>query len=376
MILSDISLQQEKDYSKLECLLDGNSIYFTLSHINSNISLVYDAFVVALIPLLLEKQENIVVQGTMDDVLCKQLNDVLIPRLCQVNKIAITLKVIPDVTENTIALNKQVNATGLSCGVDSLATVKYFFDNAIGLDYLTFFDAGSHGIYNGNYAKENYEYRLKNSERAATTIGLPLVKVKTNAHSFIRGSFESAHSFLNISCSLATLGLINNYHYASAYAVSQSNFKPGDTSNFDNFLLPLLFTSYFNTHSTLQTKTRLERISYIQHYDVANAYLDICTNSILAKKMNLQNCTSCDKCLRTAATLELYDSLPTFDKVFDLNIYHSKIDNYIAKLISKKVSIHEREFLDSWLKENKITTLQYWKAFKIIAKRVISRIGS
>jgi hypothetical protein len=327
--------------------------------------LFYDAFVVAVLPLIIERQENLIVEGTVDATLLAQLNNKVIPQLCGIHNIQNNLTITTSKTVFKSGLNCNTVATGASCGVDSLATIKEFKDVNKKLDYLSFFDAGSHGLYGADNTLINYNHRLSNALEVSQKLGLELITVKTNAHQFLKGRFKSAHSFLNLSCAFATLGIINEYHYASAYKINQITEESGDTSNYDHLILPQLHASYFLTKSTLGDKNRIERLAFILNYKLSQKHLDVCTNSVRANQMGCQNCSSCEKCMRTAATLELMNSLKKHDKVFNIEQFQFNLDVYISTLLGGKNSIHDSELLELLNVHNRVHFKHFYLAFKV-----------
>ena len=187
-------------------------------------------------------------------------------------------------------------------------------------DAFTFFDAGSHGIYGGRLKDINYRIRLKNALLVSKHLDIPLIRVKTNVYRLLKGEFKSAHSFLNLSCAIA-IGLKKaKYYYASAYSTEQSNLKKGDTSNYDHLILPLIKYDKFEAHPSVINLKRIERIKALSDDDLAQRYLDVCLSSFKSGALNVINCSSCDKCLRTALTLKSIGKLHLFYGVFDLKL--------------------------------------------------------
>lgn len=360
----------------IECQLDDERLYFESSHTKNNQSddLFYDPFVIALLPLMLERKENLFIEGAVDSVLLNQLNLKVLPKLCKIHHIYEQLTITALICLENKAMKSNLVATGISCGVDSLATIKEFKESDKKLDFLTFFDAGSHGAYGAKNTKATYCHRLKNANVAAEKIGLNIINVRTNAHSFLKGYFKSAHSFLNLSCAFATLGFINEYHYASAYSINQSNQRSGDTSNFDHYILPELYASYFSSKSTLGNKNRLERIQYIINYNISKKHLDVCTNSLRASEIGALNCTSCEKCMRTATTINLIDNLKNYKKVFELKQFKMNQKSYVVSLLLGNNSTHDNELLNLLKSANKIRLIHKIMALKMVLKKKLKSL--
>ncbi|PQJ32187.1 hypothetical protein BST92_09730 [Nonlabens arenilitoris] len=352
MILDNIKLYKANGLDVIECFLDNTRIYFKMTHLHQSANgvLLYDSFMIALIPLMLEKCENLEIKGTVDQVLLDQLNKSILPELCIIHKMNKHIEIKASQTIE-IKIDNLTKATGISCGVDSIATVKEFIDSNTKLDYLTFFDAGSHGAFGTHNTEITFNHRLENALKAAENLDLEIIKVRTNVHQLLKGQFKSAHSFLNLSCVFATQGFINEYYYASAYSLNQSSLVSGDTSNYDHYILPQLYASYLNTTSTLGDKRRIERVNYIANFKITRHHLDVCTNTFKANNTGHLNCSTCEKCMRTALSLEQLLDINLFKNVFNLELFNAQRGTYISSLLMGTNTIHDDELL-SLLKEN------------------------
>ncbi|WP_299684306.1 hypothetical protein [uncultured Dokdonia sp.] len=375
MKLSDIKLKSKGTFKTLSCFIDTfeDSMSFELSHFdNSHEHLLYDSFVIACIPLMIANKESLLVDGCVDTVLLKQLNTVVLPMLCKLYNIEDTISVKASKSVLVKTKGKEWVVTGLSCGVDSFTTIKTRTQKKQKLDALTFFDAGSHGLYGGKITQINYNYRLNNVENTANKLKLPLVKVRSNNYKFTSELFQEWHSFLNLSCVFATGGLIKKYYYASAYTKEKSVMKAGDTSNFDHYILPELYTSYLKVTSSVTELNRVERTRFIQDDALVRQHLDVCTNSIEASNIKRQNCTSCAKCLRTALTLDSLGVIEEFNNVFDLKRYHKNKNRYIASLLNSKTII-DIELVDHLKEEKKIHFKHYLLSIYLQFKNTLKK---
>lgn len=375
MVLSNIRRFEKGGFWRLECLLDGTAMFFESTHmqIDGERELLYDSFVVAVLPLMVERQENLSIQGSIDAILLKQLNEVILPGLSKINNVPLKLTISSlSTTKNGYLHQKAFIATGVSCGVDSFTTILEAVEVGFKYDCLTFFDAGSHGTYNAAGSILNYDYRLSNAILVSQKLNIPLVRVKTNAHDFLSFRFQSAHSFLNISCVFATMGFITEYRYASAYAVNQITSKSGDTSNYDYYLLPSLFSSYLRSESAITEMNRLQRINYISKFSLPLEHLDVCTNSVKAKQIGFINCSSCEKCMRTMATLETIGFLDKYNRVFNLVDYHQNMEKYLSRLLVGNKSIHDKELLSVYKFERKAKWKYYLTGYYLRIRFEIS----
>lgn len=92
-----------------------------------------------------------------------------------------------------------VNGTGISCGVDSLATVYKYYelekDSEYRLTHLFFLNCGWHGSINNPVTMELFNKRADEAEKAANDMNLPLVRVNSNLHAFLYPLDDQASYF-------------------------------------------------------------------------------------------------------------------------------------------------------------------------------------
>lgn len=334
----------------------------------------YDAFVIALIPFMLENSEDLHVEGIVDKVLLDNLNTQFLPQLAAISKCNRTPQIIAKETQTSKNINTHIG-TGLSCGVDSFTTVYDFIDNNVDLRYITFLDAGSHGKYGKEHTTQIKEFRKQNALKAAQGLGMEILSINSNISLFVTSSFQSSHSLVNLSCVYNLSKLYASYYYSSAFSEEQSTLKDGDTSNWDTLLLPYICSSYLSVKSTSLDKTRLQRTAYISDKEVVQQHLDVCTNSLLAKQRGFQNCSSCYKCAKTMTSLHLVDALSKFKNVFDKSRYPDTRDMYIITyLLQEKLNPIDQEILDALKQRKEIRLHHHISAFLFRYKRKIKRV--
>ena len=113
---------------------------------------------------------------------------------------------------------QEVNATGISCGVDSLATVYKYYELEKDLDYklthLFFLNCGWHGSLDNSNTIPLFNKRVLQAEDAANQIGLPLVKVDSNLHAFLYDLDDKA-SYFNLYYIIFAMGKGISKYYLS-----------------------------------------------------------------------------------------------------------------------------------------------------------------
>ena len=374
--LSNLEYVTNDNGHKVTCMSNVSSdpLYFDAVFGQSERIDSFDAFALGMLPIMIERRQSLEITGFVSHDLLIQLNNYVLPELCRIHQVKEKLKVVatPNIQKKDTN-KKEFTITGLSCGVDSFTTI---LNSEVNFDAFTFFDAGSHGIYGGRLKDINYRIRLKNALHVSKHLDIPLIRVKTNVYRLLKGEFKSAHSFLNLSCAIA-IGLKKaKYYYASAYSTEQSNLKKGDTSNYDHLILPLIKYDKFETHPSVINLKRIERIKAISDDDLAQRYLDVCLSSFKSGALSVINCSSCDKCLRTALTLKSIGKLHLFYRVFDLKLIEEQELLFLGKIMFGFKTIHDQELIDLMSAQGQITKALKLSAFLLFLKdrvRVLPR---
>ncbi|WP_067148368.1 hypothetical protein [Pseudotamlana agarivorans] len=333
-----------------------------------------DAAVVALLPLAMKNNENIAVKGQISARLHYTLISYLIPAL------NFTDNDYHIITINAENLNfKRLNegcfkvATGISCGIDSLSTIathKKEDKKEYALNYLTYFKAGAHGVFEGRLSEIAFAKGLENAKLYAREVNLPIIVIESNIGEVVRINFQKLHSILQLSCVLTIQKAISVYYYASAYRFDYFNLSNKDTSGWDIVLIQYLQTESLSFFSSVVQYTRLKRTEIISEEPSTYKHLDVCTNSFSAIKIN---CSQCSKCMRTQLTLELLGKLKLYDKVFNLDVYEFNKDYYIAELLFRdKLDQIDKELLSLLKKKKNIELIHYFIGFRI---RIRNRIN-
>lgn len=378
MKISHLTYTQEEAHIKRSVTVNifPSALFYTIDRAYESFveKETYDAFVIALIPFMLENSEDLYVDGIVDEVLLTHLNTQFLPQLAVISKCKKTPQISAKHTQRSKAKNSQIG-TGFSCGVDSFTTLYDFIQSKISVRYVTFLDAGSHGKYGKEHTKQIKEFRRQNAAKAAQRLDMEMICISSNISSFVTSSFESSHSLVNLSCVYHLSNLYSDYYYSSAFSEKQSTLKGGDTSNWDSLLLPYISSSYLTIKSTALDKTRLQRTAFISEENTVQNYLDVCTNSLLAKERGYQNCSSCHKCAKTMTSLALLDRLSQFGNVFDLNRYVTTRDMYISTyLLQKKLNPIDQEILDTLKEKKEVVLKHYFSAFVFRLKKNIKKI--
>jgi hypothetical protein len=331
-----------------------------------------DTALVGLLFLGLQRGEDIHIKGGISSRLFYTLNHYLIDALVLGNKNFQKIKISAEELNSSSLNVGNIAGTGLSCGIDSLAT--YFNHSTekepFAIEYFTFFNVGSHGDFGGDKSRRIFNRRLRAVEKFAHREGKKIIPVDSNLSEILRMNFQQTHTLRNVCAVLLLQKLFKNYYYASAYRLDYFRLNPFDTSDSDIFNLSMLSTESTAIFSSVANMTRIERTELVSQRSETYDILDVCTN--LEENAEVLNCTNCEKCLRTALTLDLLGKLNLYERVFDLKKYKVQKDAYVGKLLStKKSSLLNREICDLLYEKDEIKLKHFYFAANSLSNRKI-----
>ncbi len=312
--------------------------YFSLDRI--------DFLVYALFPVAIRNGYDIVSEMPMTEQLKHNLLEVLLPSLImgdeRTKKIQIECPVIDD-----IACDKSGGAVGtaVSCGVDSLYTIKKYTETeyqSMRLTHLFISPLNSELwdiLENDNLKswKIRNKDSLERSEKVAEELNLDLVELYTNILPFIckqRGRIKSRHvemhHYITMGAVMALRYLWRIYYFSSAYDFSHFSLKQSlseDTAHHELLSMHVLGLRSFSVYSIGADVDRIRKTYELADYGIAQKYLHPC-NCKGKKNCSSPNCSSY-KCLRALLTLDYYDKLDGFTEVFDVQRYKDNRKQYL-----------------------------------------------
>lgn len=235
-----------------------------------------------------------------------------------------------------------VNGTGISCGVDSLATVYKYYEQETDIDYklthLFFLNCGWHGSIDNENTIKLFNKRAAKAEEAANEIGLPLVKVDSNLHSFLYDLDDKA-SFFNIYYIIFAMGAgLGKYYLSSSFSYEEVlNYgfkaKNRDFSEFaDPIALPLLETKNTTIISDGCQYKRSEKTELIVNWEISKKFLNVCSRHSDDPNVDETNCCECSKCKRTLVALDAMGKLNEYSRVFNLDKYYKNKKKILWRL--------------------------------------------
>ena len=359
-------LSQEGDTVKLSAKVLMNGISETLwyrfpaAYEKFLVTERSDAFVVGLLFLALRSGSDIKINGAISQKLHYTLTRYIITALTLANSEFKTIAIRPEKLDATDYNSGNCAGTGMSCGVDSLATYYSHCDEKkpFKIEYFTFLNAGSHGNYGGENSRKIYNRRFSLVQEYAGRVGKELIPVDSNLSELLKMDFRQTHSLRNISCILNLQKLFKHYYYASAYRLDYFKLNQKDTSDSDLLLVNMLSTEATTFFSSVASIDRIERTKIISEHEETYTCLNVCTNPDSIS--STLNCTQCDKCLRTAMTLDLLGKLSLYSSVFDLGRYEINRDLFIGKIIARRKEDQVSNELYCHLKSSGKISRKHW----------------
>lgn len=297
-----------------------------------------DAALVALLFPAMAKGENIRITGSISEELFYNLQNsyqeilrIVFPSL---KRVAITPEKLSISNDRASGV-----ATAFSAGIDSFSVLAdhHYAKNVpegFRLTHLVFNNVGSHGA----GGEQLFRKRYKRVEQVAEQIGLPILAVNSNLDSFyidLGFPFIDTHTPRNASVAHLLAGGIGRYLYASTYDYRSVSVGPsfGGLPRSEPIILPLLSTPSVDLLSCGSEYSRVEKTLNIASIKDTYSLLDICVMARQAEEVGAINCSKCWKCMRTELTLEIAGLLENYENMFDLDVYRSHRNRYLAGIL-------------------------------------------
>lgn len=304
-----------------------------------------DGFLVGMLYPAMRYGEDIYIDGCISEKLLFNLNNYTVPLLLDFSDSLKKVKISSKLTTNK-SYNGVGVGTGFSAGVDSFCT---FYDRYVledlpshKINSLLFFNVGSNGDWfqygSADFTKNKFMTRYLELKQFADEVDLNFLKIDSNLHFFHHWWHSCSHSLKAASVVLLFQQHYTKYYYSSAglsYAGTLSYskyYKNRDVGAYcDPILLPLLSTETLDFISDGCAYTRSEKLLHILNYEPVGRYLNVCVEHL----DNWENCSVCDKCLRTLLVLDFSGNLDKVEKIFDISKYKTKKYDYIASQVEK-----------------------------------------
>lgn len=375
IIIKQPSILQEGKYSKLRCFIEVNKeeqeVWFSVKKEYEKflVDEQVDAFLVAILPYAMKLGEDIKIEGIVSERLFYTISNYLIK--------AISIA-IPECKEIKIHYTKLNNnplktigevGTGYSAGVDSFSTIYDHLSDRCSENYIitkfAYLNVGSHGDNGGEEARKLFKERYKHIKPYLNEVGINSIQIDSNISDIIMMKFIDTCTFRNVAAILTVQKLFKTYYFSSSVRLDKYELK-FSSERYDLLSLNMLSTETTQFFSTGSQYTRYEKTELITNYLPTYKYLNVCTREV-------ENCSVCDKCMRTQLTLEIIGMLDKYSAVFNIKKYYKEKNKYIAKVMIKKKENSMYKEIYEKMKENnfKIPIRSYLMVFPLRIKKFL-----
>ncbi len=257
--------------------------------------------------------------------------------------------------------------TGFSAGIDSFCTTCDYLEHGpkqLQITHLIYNNVGSHGLGEERLFKERYQQLYSTAKKW----NLPFIMVNSNMDDFYGKvlDFQLTHTIRNAAVPLLLQNHIAHFLYSSAYSYQDAFIGPSyDMAYSDLFSLPLLSTESLQSHSVGSEYSRVEKTLKVSQNAFSYDVLDVCV-----KGDSANNCSHCDKCLRTLLTLDLVNKLELYKERFDLTVYYQHKHAFIAKVLISDDPLLKEIVL--WAKQigQPFAARHYFDAYCLLLRRL------
>lgn len=233
------------------------------------------------------------------------------------------------------------SATGLSCGLDSLATIADLLNlpvsHSMRLTATAFFDTGNHDPLHRGDASSLFMARTAHARACASDLNVPLFIVGSNVDEWFPGVFARLHTLRNASAAFLLAPAVRHYVYANAVPLWATRFSSADSAYADAVLLPLLSTEALTFQSGTPALDSIGKARLITGLPAARHHLNVCL-------YEGHNCSRCEKCLRRMLALDVVGGLQEFREVFDVESFRRArlwYIGYVLTYASRKEPLRE-----------------------------------
>lgn len=343
-----------------------------------------DAFIVAMLFYAMITEEDIICEAPVSSKLLFHLNDYLIPLLSfqsSTRKISIQAPTIgkPDVIPKAVG-------TGMSCGIDSMASLYEYRQKNIPEEYrlthLTFFNVGADKGYVPKHKKWNdlskilepfnktMEEKKRKAERIANELSLGFVFVDSNQTLIYQGLFEESHLYRSMSAVMFLQNFFSVY-YLSSTGCLLDDFEPKlriDPGHYEIGMVPYLSTENLQFECGSKAYNRVEKMRMIQDDQITQRYLNVCSD--------ITPCYHCTKDFRMIIIFDILNCEEKFKHIYSIEKNHEVRWKAYNWLLKSRKNDSSAKVLWDYVKEQRIkipirSYIKYyiWYILKILKMR-------
>lgn len=295
-----------------------------------------DAFLVGLLPLAMRLGEDIHLKHPVSETLYFNLSNGVValfntafPEFKRISIFADSFADESKVSKGTIV------AAGFSCGIDSLSTIIENSSSGTPGSYRithgVFTSVGSHGSTDDAAGKERFLGRLRIVKGCASEMNLELIVIDSNMEQILSSvtDYDRTLTLRNASAVLILEKGIFRYFQSTSLAYRDLKVRGNESSPFEPIALPYLSTNALEFISFGSQHKRTEKTAMVANCEPSYRWLNVCG-------VQAENCSLCEKCMRTLLTLDLLGKVERYDTVFDLKKYRREKKRYLCYVLASK----------------------------------------
>lgn len=338
-----------------------------------------DAYAAGLVILAIKTRQDITFEAPLTwqlkDGLERDFIDVICQKQPELYHVRLFAQTLPPVEKK-----KEVVGTGVSCGVDSLFTIKRRLmgddPNEKVLLLGDLFDSSLK-------KRETFNVLAENARSFAQETNLPLILMRTN---YTSGEVpglcaEGCTTYCNMFCALMLQNRLSRYYIASGGPINdfglyvRNGFWRTDCSNYDLLTLSACSTSSLK-FIVDGLEDRIKKMQALVDWPPAWNHLDVCFRNTTGKRGNQTN--DCPKCMHTVVEILSQGGLTVlerFKNVFDVEYVRTHMEEYLADIM--RIRLHGHEYgRELWPKRHVagFTAKDYPKAVLIVLRKTLKRV--
>ncbi len=339
-----------------------------------------DSFIVTFFSFAMTHGFDLRSQYPVSRKLWYQLTTQVMPQLAVTSKgVGREITIAADTTDEPYATERAVG-TGMSCGVDSFATL-YEYTRLCKLPeyqltHLTHFNVGAHhgqtGSFNAQLQRELYDKDVRMVQNFCDRYGYKLLAVDSNLTEVLNAffgyvRFDLTHTYRNVGVVLLLQKLFATYYYSPAINLDMFSCNlMTDTAYGEKYLLPNLCTETTSFYNSNRNWTRTEKLKQIADFEESHDWLKVCVKSDV-------NCCRCVKCMRTIMALDAIGKTELYKNSFDPKIVSGNREHLKTYMLCKvkRNDVFYREIYDEAVKNGMTFS---WKSRVYATIYTISRV--
>ncbi len=356
------SIEKEGNSVIARVVIDDNDeiirTTFTEEYSNDIVTDRIDAYVWGLIGFAMSIGADIVSDIPISESLYYNLAYHYIPTVVTERQELKHINIIAPLIKN-IESTGRIVATGISCGVDSLYTIKKHTADDIPpahrVNTLVFLNVGSSMKGSSILRTPLVQGRLELAKRFVNEYKYDFLFIESDIHllinKYIGYDHVKNHTFMMLFSMYHLQSVVGGYYYSSGYSYGEFHFSE-DTASFDLFTFAMASIGKMHFYSTGGENRRLDKTKELVDYPPAYKYLNVCVEEV-------KNDAKCFKCVRTMLTLDGLKALDKFGDVFDVDYYKKNRFLYLKELYVRAVHKNDpfmKEILPFFKKEITIFT--------------------